>query len=92
LRRCIGHNCDASAEAAWAVPHGEGWKYAWGVAVDRVTNTIYVANLDDNTVSVIDGSTCTATKASHCLPIATMTNVGPFRYGLPSTGLPVLFT
>jgi YVTN family beta-propeller protein len=37
-----------------------------GVAVDERTNTIYVASQGDNTVSVIDGTTCNATNTSGC--------------------------
>lgn len=36
------------------------------VAVNEATNTIYVANRNDNTVSVIDGATCDATNHSGC--------------------------
>ncbi len=61
----------------WAVPTVKVGKAPIGVAVDRATNTIYVANSGDNTVSVIDGSTCNATDASHCSPIAKLTHVGP---------------
>jgi YVTN family beta-propeller protein len=37
------------------------------LAVDRVTDTVYVANAGDNTVSVINGATCNATVTSGCL-------------------------
>jgi len=37
-----------------------------GVAVDPQTDTIYVVNLADNTVSRIDGATCNATNSSDC--------------------------
>ena len=37
-----------------------------GIAVDQATDTIYVANADDNTVSVIDGAACNATVTSGC--------------------------
>jgi YVTN family beta-propeller protein len=37
-----------------------------GIAVDQVTDTIYVANAGDNTVSVIDGAACNATVTSGC--------------------------
>ena len=37
-----------------------------GVAVDQATNTIYVANSGENTVSVIDGATCNAMNTSGC--------------------------
>jgi YVTN family beta-propeller protein len=36
--------------------------YTIGIAVDTHTNTIYVANSGDNTVSVIDGTTHTVEK------------------------------
>jgi YVTN family beta-propeller protein len=28
------------------------------IGINKITNTIYVSNLDDNTLSVIDGATC----------------------------------
>jgi YVTN family beta-propeller protein len=37
-----------------------------GIAVDQATDTIYVANGGDNTVSVIDGAACNATVTSGC--------------------------
>jgi YVTN family beta-propeller protein len=37
-----------------------------GVAVDQATDTVYVANVNDNTVSVIDGATCNATVTTGC--------------------------
>lgn len=37
-----------------------------GVAVNQAMDTIYVANLGDNTVSVINGKTCNATDTSSC--------------------------
>ena len=37
-----------------------------GVAVDQRTDTVYVANVNDNTVSVIDGATCNATVLTGC--------------------------
>ncbi len=61
----------------WAVPTVRVGKAPIGVAVDRTTNTIYVASAGSNTVSVIDGSKCKAANASLCSPIATLTHVGP---------------
>jgi DNA-binding beta-propeller fold protein YncE len=60
----------------WAVPTVTVGNAPGGVAVDPVTDTIYVANVDDGTISVIDGRRCNARNASHCAPIATMTNAG----------------
>jgi YVTN family beta-propeller protein len=37
-----------------------------GVAVNQATDTIYVANANDNTVSVIDGKTCRAGNIAGC--------------------------
>jgi DNA-binding beta-propeller fold protein YncE len=37
-----------------------------GVAVDDATDTVYVANVNLNTVSVIDGATCNGTTTSGC--------------------------
>jgi DNA-binding beta-propeller fold protein YncE len=36
------------------------------VAVDQATDTIYVTNADDNTVSVIDGASCNAVVTTGC--------------------------
>ncbi len=46
-----------------AIPVGSGPD---GVAVDQITDTVYVANSGDNTVSVIDGATCNATALRGC--------------------------
>ena len=37
-----------------------------GVTIDRKTDTVYVANSGDNTVSVINGATCNATDTTGC--------------------------
>jgi YVTN family beta-propeller protein len=37
-----------------------------GMAIDPKTDTVYVANIDDGTASVIDGATCNATKTTGC--------------------------
>jgi YVTN family beta-propeller protein len=44
--------------------------------VDQATHTVYVANVAEDTVSVIDGNRCNSSNASRCSPIATLT-VGP---------------
>jgi DNA-binding beta-propeller fold protein YncE len=51
-----------------------------GVAVDQATDTVYVANVQGSTVSVIDGATCNATKQTGCSqPPATVTaGNGPY--------------
>lgn len=47
------------------------------VAVDRGTNTVYVGNGNDDTLSVIDGSTCNATITSGCGQSAPTVAAGP---------------
>ncbi len=49
---------------------------ARGIAVNEVTNTVYVANTVANTVSVIDGATCNATVHSGCRQRAAVAVVG----------------
>ena len=57
----------------WAVPTITVGNYPGGTVVDQATNTIYVANQNDTTVSVIDGSKCNADQKEGCLTIATIT-------------------
>ena len=40
--------------------------HAFAVAVNPVTETIYVANRNDNTISVIDGRTCNGSDTAGC--------------------------
>src|SRR4029077_14850196 len=47
----------------WAVPTVTVGNAPGGVAVDPVTDTIYVTNVDDGTISVIDGRRCNARHA-----------------------------
>lgn len=51
----------------------------FGLAVDQATDTVYVANYNSNTVSVIDGATCNAENTSGCneTPPAVMVGSGP---------------
>jgi YVTN family beta-propeller protein len=46
-----------------SVPVGDG---PVSIAVNQITDTIYVVNSDSNTVSVIDGATCNARHTSGC--------------------------
>jgi YVTN family beta-propeller protein len=52
---------------------------------DPATHTVYVANADDNTVSVLDGARCNATNQSGCGDPAPAIPVGPF----PASGVVV---
>ena len=61
------------------------------LAVDQVTNTVYVANTGQlggagpivgDTVSVIDGATCNGTQHSGCGKALATIKVGPYPYGV----------
>jgi YVTN family beta-propeller protein len=54
------------------------------LAVDQVTNTIYVTNTNDNTVSVINGSTCNGSNPSGCgqTPPTVAVGAGPRAVGV----------
>ena len=69
-------NSFAPPRLPWATPTVTVGTLPLGVDVDPASNTIYVANLIDNTISVIDGQRCNGRHDSHCSPVATMTNVG----------------
>ena len=55
-----------------------------GIAVDERTNTVYVANFGDNTVSVIDGATCNARNHAGCgqVPVTVAVGNRPVRLAL----------
>jgi YVTN family beta-propeller protein len=49
---------------------------ARGIAINEVTNTVYVANTEANTVSVINGATCDAAVHTGCNQHAAVASVG----------------
>jgi DNA-binding beta-propeller fold protein YncE len=51
----------------------------FALAVDEARHTVYVANLGDDTVSVIDGATCNARVTSGCgqIPATAIAGLGP---------------
>ena len=51
----LGANCIAPLRLPWATPTATVGNYSTAAAVDPESNTIYVANEGDNTISVIDG-------------------------------------
>ena len=52
-----------------------------GLAVNQTTNTIYVDNTGDDTVSVIDGATCNGTNTSGCGQTPLIVQVGRQSFG-----------
>jgi YVTN family beta-propeller protein len=53
-----------------------------GVAIDQTTDTIYVTNNGPNTVSVINGATCNATRHSGCGQTPPTVKIGHAPFGL----------
>ena len=43
------------------------------IGINKVTNTIYVSNLNDNTLSVINGAACNGKMTTGCMPQSTTT-------------------
>ena len=60
----------------WVAPLIPTGSWPVHIMVDQTTNTAYIANQLDNTISVVDGRKCDGKNASKCIPIATI-NPGP---------------
>ena len=63
LATCSSGNVSGCAQASPTIRVGS---LPLGVAVDEATDTVYVANAVDDTVSVINGTTCNATDHAGC--------------------------
>jgi len=70
---CNAHVTSGCRKTPFHVLAGAG---ARGIAVNTATDTIYVANTEVNTVSVIDGSTCNASVQTGCGQEAPVAAVG----------------
>jgi DNA-binding beta-propeller fold protein YncE len=73
---CNGTNGSGCGVVPPTVKVGSG---PFALAVDQATDTVYVANNNDGTVSVIDGARCNARVTSGCArpPLAVTTGAGP---------------
>jgi DNA-binding beta-propeller fold protein YncE len=60
----------------WVAPLIPTGSWPVHIVVDPATNTAYIANQLDNTISVVDGKNCDGKHTSKCTPIATI-NPGP---------------
>jgi DNA-binding beta-propeller fold protein YncE len=63
-----GATCDSTVtsgcdQTATTVPVGAA---AYDIAVDQASNAVYVVNFGDDSVTVINGTTCNATVTSGC--------------------------
>ena len=56
----------------WVAPLIPTGSWPVHVMVDQATNTAYIANQLDNTISVVDGRNCSARHTPQCTPIATI--------------------
>src|SRR5436189_2454882 len=56
----------------WVAPLIPTGSWPVHIMVDQATNTAYIANQLDNTISVVDGRDCSARHTPHCTPIATI--------------------
>ncbi|MDQ2797003.1 MAG: hypothetical protein M3Y06_07555 [Actinomycetota bacterium] len=60
---CNGQNTSGCGQTPATAPAGFG---ANGIAVDRRTHDVYVTNIEDTSVSVINGATCNGSDATGC--------------------------
>ncbi|HEX4706355.1 MAG TPA: hypothetical protein VH229_01355, partial [Candidatus Udaeobacter sp.] len=56
----------------WVAPLIPTGSWPIHIMVDQATNTAYIANQLDNTISVVDGRHCSGRDTSQCTPIATI--------------------
>jgi DNA-binding beta-propeller fold protein YncE len=75
MARCNSRNMSGCARKWPVVAVG---MVPLGIAVDEATDTIYVANASDGTVSVINGATCNAGDTPGCAQKPTTVRVGAF--------------
>jgi DNA-binding beta-propeller fold protein YncE len=75
MARCNSHRI-AGCKRTWPVA-AVGMNPV-GIAVDQATNTVYVTNSGDGTVSVINGATCNGADASGCRRKVATVRVGAF--------------
>jgi DNA-binding beta-propeller fold protein YncE len=62
-KTCNGQNISGCGQTPATAPAGFG---ASGVAIDQTTNKVYVTNIEDTSVTTIDGNSCIGTDASGC--------------------------
>jgi DNA-binding beta-propeller fold protein YncE len=75
-RRCDAHDV-SRCKGPW--PTITVGSLPSGIAIDQQTDTVYVANVADNTVSVFNGATCNALHTSGCgqTPATVPVGLGP---------------
>ena len=78
-RHCNGLDTSGCAGTPATVPTGAG---PFAIAIDDATHTVYVANQDDDTLSVIDAATCNGRNQSGCADAGPTVAAGPTPFGL----------
>jgi len=66
IRHCHAGDTSGCGQTPATIPLPAG--IGSSVHIDYATNAVYVANLNDSSVSVIDGRRCNASNMSHCRP------------------------
>jgi len=72
---CNGTNHAGCSQTPATAAAGFG---AVGVAIDSATGMVYVTNIEDTSVSVINGATCNATNHTGCSQAPAMVAVGNY--------------
>ena len=76
---CNGTHPAGCNQTPPAIPVGDG---PYPIAVDQRTNTVYVANGGDGTLSMINAATCNANTMTGCGRTPSAVNVGGLPFGL----------
>jgi DNA-binding beta-propeller fold protein YncE len=70
---CNGHDPNGCGQTPATAPAGFG---AIAIAIDQLTNQVYAANIEDTSVTTINGATCNGTNATSCDDTRTDATVG----------------
>ena len=79
---CNGSDHAGCGHSPATAPAGFG---AYEVTVDQLTNQVYVTNLEDASVTTINGNTCNGTNTTGCANTQTEATAGLARRGSAST-------
>jgi len=72
---CSGQNMTGCGQTPATAPAGFGTN---GIAVDQTTHQIYATNIEDSSVTVLNGNACNSTEASGCGHTRTPAIVGDY--------------
>jgi DNA-binding beta-propeller fold protein YncE len=72
---CNAHNASGCGQTPATAPAGFG---ANGIAVDPINNRVYATNIEDTSVTTINGRTCNGTKTNGCQITRTRPIVGDY--------------